>query len=376
MSARGFARPAEIKALSGARALPAILIVAFHFCAAHRYVPFAPVLGPPVTKGYLWVEFFFALSGFLLVLLYAERPLRFGQFLQARLARLYPVHLVTLLSILALFAVRWMIETHFGLRAAAADPQLNTWVTFLANLFLVQAWNTVPGLSWNGMAWFVSVEFLLVLVFPVYRWLARGGAWRGAGLIAGGVAWLLLLEWNSGVGLDITFANGMFRGMADFAIGGGMALVFRATRDRPVPAYLHAAVQSGLVLFFVWALYFSGPAESRADIFSALATMALILVLAFDKGFLARLFQTAPLQKLGAWSYGIYMGQMFWMLIVRRIDPVLATAHGAVFGIPVRTIVWYGEPLVFLIVCVIWGALLTRFVERPALAYLRRHIAG
>ena len=83
-------RPAEIKALAGARAIPALMIVLFHFGSAHRYVPFDAVLGPPAMKGYLWVEFFFALSGFLLLHVYGDggKPFRYGAFLKARLARL------------------------------------------------------------------------------------------------------------------------------------------------------------------------------------------------------------------------------------------------------------------------------------------------
>lgn len=344
------ARPAEIKALSGARALPALLIVAFHFAAAHRYVPLEAVLGPPVTKGYLWVEFFFALSGFLLTLIYAGRPLRFVPFLKARLARLYPVHLATLLCMVALAAL-------------IPIPGLNTPMTFFASLFLVQGWNTVHGLAWNAMAWFVSVEFLLVLLFPIFLWLALGGLQRGLLLIAGGVAWLVLLEWPSGVGLNLTFDNGLFRGMADFAIGGGMALVFRSVPNLPKRTF--DAIQAGVIAYAVWAFYVSGPAESRADIFSAIAVIALIPAVACDKGFLARLFRTKPFQTLGGWSYGIYMGQMFWMAIFRWIDPTLDAALN-------RTIRFYGEPLAFVVVCVIWGALLTICVERPAHRLLRR----
>ena len=39
---------------------------------------------------------------------------------------------------------------------------------FIANLFLVQAWHIFPYLTWNGVAWFVSVEFFLCLIFPLY----------------------------------------------------------------------------------------------------------------------------------------------------------------------------------------------------------------
>src|SRR5215469_41022 len=91
-------RPAEIRALSGARAFPPLILVLFHFCEGHGYRG-APWFDLPVAKGYLWVEFFFVLSGFVLTYAYASRASElwrmrgYGDFLKARLARLYPLHL-------------------------------------------------------------------------------------------------------------------------------------------------------------------------------------------------------------------------------------------------------------------------------------------
>ena len=360
----------QIKALAGARAIPALMIVLFHFGDAHHYVPFDAVLGPPVMKGYLWVEFFFALSGFLLLHVYGQgdKPLRYSAFLKARLARLYPVHFVTLITMALLIAATRRSDLVPAL--ALPDPAMNTAATFVANLLLVQGWNLVPGLSWNGAAWFVSVEWLLCLIFPLVLMAVRGGAWRGAGLIGAGIAWLVLLEWNSGIGLDITFDNGMFRGMAGFTIGAGMALVYRALRTRAeiAPDAWYSAAQGVVLVAIFAAIYCSGPRHSRADILTALAFDALVLVLAFDKGFLARLFATAPFQTVGAWSYGIYMGQTFWMQVVRQFDSITRVPHIGLYRI--------AEPLVLLAICVLWGALLTIFVERPAHAYLRRQVGS
>src|ERR1041385_3416037 len=140
-------KPAEIRALAGARALPPLLLVLYHYHEAHGYqnVRWFDVF---VAKGYLWVEFFFALSGFILVHVYGTRlpsPPRSGgdgyrvrrysgietpapphpypsppkggegksfqylAFLKARLSRLYPLHLTTLLLMLAMVLFfRWL----------------------------------------------------------------------------------------------------------------------------------------------------------------------------------------------------------------------------------------------------------------------------
>lgn len=69
----------------------------------HLDVGFVPVA---VTKGYLGVETFFILSGFILSHVYLEaagqKRFRYGGFLWARIARVYPLHLVTLFGMIGL----------------------------------------------------------------------------------------------------------------------------------------------------------------------------------------------------------------------------------------------------------------------------------
>jgi peptidoglycan/LPS O-acetylase OafA/YrhL len=369
-------KPQEIKALFGARALPALMIVLFHFYAIHRYVPAAVVFGPPVIKGYLWVEFFFALSGFILIHVYGPRAAEFRMaaylaFLKARLTRLYPLHLFTLLSMLGLVLARNAPGGAGGIVAIFFGPDglTNNGANFLASLFLVQAWNIMPGLSWNVPAWFVSIEFLLCLIFPLFLFLSRGGAWRGTALIVGGYCWLILLAWHSGVGLDITFKNGMFRGMAGFAIGAGMAMLFRtapAKRLAGIAEWKHSVLQGALLLFVFWAIYYSGPDRSRADLWTALALDSLILALAFDRGFLARFLAHPVLCKLGEWSFAIYLGQMFCLQMEHHMEKYHL--------LPGATMYWLA-PLVVLLACIAWGALLARFVEQPASVFLKRILA-
>ena len=69
-------RPIEIKALAGARAFPPLILVLYHFGEGHHYQN-AFWYDALVAKGYLWVEFFFALSGFILVHVYGARAADF-----------------------------------------------------------------------------------------------------------------------------------------------------------------------------------------------------------------------------------------------------------------------------------------------------------
>jgi peptidoglycan/LPS O-acetylase OafA/YrhL len=374
-------RPVEIRALSGARAFPPLILVLYHFGEGHHYQGVF-LYDALVAKGYLWVEFFFVLSGFILTHVYSQRRRpsspRSGKeefrfylaFLKTRLARLYPLHIFMLFAILALV---------IGLRALAAAGgyvsiydvpyhPMNTAEGFVYSLFLVQAWNVLPYLTWNGASWFVSVEFLLCLLFPVYLYVSRGGVVRALLLIAIGAAALNYLATTSGHGLDLTFHNGIFRGMAGFAIGVGLAMLYRKATIAgwgDLPEGLFTLAQAAAFLLLLVAIYRTGWAHRPSDIYTALAMALTILVLAFDRGMIARALSAGPILLLGEWSYAIYMGQTAWLQLLRYFEQRWYP------GVDPRAI-WWIEPACLLAVCILWGALLARYVEQPANAWIRR----
>jgi peptidoglycan/LPS O-acetylase OafA/YrhL len=375
-------RPQEIKALAGARALPPLLLVMYHFCEGHHYTG-VPLLDVLFCKGYLWVEFFFGLSGFILTYVYWERGSfwrwkTYSTFLKARFSRLYPLHLFMLLFIVWCVVLLRFLADEGGYRSIYDQPYhpMLGWWPFFANLFLIQAWNTTKVLTWNGVAWFVSVEWALCLLFPLYITFVRGGAWRGVLLVLAGAVGLAVLDLTNSHGLDITFHNGVLRGMSDFAIGVGMSNIFRhvcARSDSPAPTWFHSILQIIAVLFLFYAIYHSGWSHQWRDIYLVPPMMFLIFVLAFDRGVVARLFDNTPLQKLGEWSYAIYLGQTAWLQLIRFFEQRFYPASDAiVFGVHWADFIWWAEPTALVLVCLIWGAILTNVVETPANRVLRK----
>jgi peptidoglycan/LPS O-acetylase OafA/YrhL len=380
-------RPPEIRALAGARAIPPLILVLFHFCEGHGYRG-AKWFDLPVGRGYLWVEFFFVLSGFILTYVYGGRVAEFWggkayvPFLKARLARLYPLHLAMLLTMVAMVVALRALAQHYGYLSIYDEPYhpIVNWQGFVASLFLVQGWNLLPYLSWNGASWFVSVEWLLCLLFPFYLWVARGRWPWGLALIAAGAGGLYYLA-TTGFGLDLTFHNGMFRGMADFAIGVGLAMVFREIRPRTdaLPTYVLSLAQAAALGALLLALYDTGWARTRLDILTALAEMGLLFTLAFDRGFLARFFQTRALLLLGEISYAVYIGQLVVLQLARHAqlhwlpDPgTIVLGRSWADWQPV----WHWTvPFLVLAGAVAWGWLIFVLVEKPAASALRRWYA-
>ena len=377
----GKTKAGTIEALAGARAFPPLMVVLFHFSEGHHYsgVHWLDLLA---TRGYLWVEFFFVLSGFILTHVYWPRlsdlwtQRGHGAFLKARLIRLYPLHLFMLLVILAM-VVGLRLLGHWGGYLSIFDAPYHQDIHlkgFIASLLLVHAWDTLNTLTWNGASWFVSVEFALCLMFPVLLWLAEGRLWRGVALIAAGLMGLTALLLTSRHGLDITYDRGVLRGLSDFSVGAGLAVLFRTLKPRDkLPGYVHSLVQVAILLALAWATQRTGWSHTRNDIWTVLPLMALVFALAFDRGIVAEALKTRLPQKLGEWSYAVYMGQTAWLLAIRFFEQRLYPPPDAmVLGTRFSTLIWWLEPTLLVIVCVIWGGLLAELVETPAALALRQ----
>src|ERR1700739_3127098 len=138
----------EIEGLTPLRGLAALWVVLFHADVILFFRQFGPLLDRDATglisRGYLWVDFFFLLSGFIIAHVYGARLAEpfsaetVWRYLAARFARIYPLHLFTLLLLIPLRVL-----------AAALFPAMQdgSWDSFLAwqaipsNLLLTHAMN-------------------------------------------------------------------------------------------------------------------------------------------------------------------------------------------------------------------------------------------
>jgi peptidoglycan/LPS O-acetylase OafA/YrhL len=139
-----------------------------------------------------------------------------------------------------------------------------------------------------------------------------------------------------------------------------------------MPAFGHSLIQAALVFALFYALYDTGWSHTAMDIWTVLPMLALVLALSFDRGALAELLKTRLPQRMGAWSYAIYMGQAFWLQTIRLLEARLYPPDNAmVLGTRFSSLIWWLEPAGLVLVCIAWGALLARYVEHPAANLLK-----
>lgn len=361
----------EIRSLTGLRGLAAVFVMLYHFTGAGRSSDEPMLSGPQfLSHGYLSVDLFFVLSGFVMALTYRRMFVEASRtgvrgtlvalpvFLGHRIARIYPLYIVMTLLAAVVHA--------FGV--GHADPIPNFVTTLVANVFMVQAWGLAQSIVWP--AWSISTEWGSYLVFPLLLALCVTGtrvlAWV-VGLAA--AAALVLLATTDAFGgpfedrmgqLDIwqhTSIAPLLRCVAGFVFG---LLTYRVYRRASASLLRALAAVSPLVL----AMMVASCLWPDTDLVWVALVPLLILGLATDRGFVAQALGWAPLHQLGVLSYAVY-------LVHPRLTK-LATAGGA--ALKARDIPFANAIAVLVAVTLVITAayMAHRLVEVPGRRWLRR----
>lgn len=339
----------QIHALTAVRGLAAWWVVLFHFDS--YLLPYLPSWGFNfISRGYLAVDLFFCLSGFVIYFNYGNLGIansrEISVFYLKRFAKVYPLHIFTIgLYVLLLGA---LLLSHHGIPQDRFSGQ-----SLLANLFLVQDWGFATEFTWNVPSWSISAEFAAYLLFPVVVVLVRAARGR-------------LLASLFGIALLIGLLN-LFYASVDFQIGKAISSfgVVRCVTQFAIGAilarlYLANAFTGRLArpcLFAAAALFFCLGLWRLESVLIPLAWAALVMATArgpLDRGFLNWRWVVF----IGDVSYATYMVHYF----VRDIFKLGLVHEGQVTPL--------SYVLLSLAVIFIVSVPLYLLVERPAQRYL------
>jgi peptidoglycan/LPS O-acetylase OafA/YrhL len=258
------------------------------------------------AHGYIAVDFFFVMSGFVLALTHGNAfagRVTFGligSFLRRRLARIYPLYaFLCAANVVAMpFLARESITRFFPLIA-------------FANFAMIQSW--LGMMSFEGPMWSISAEWAAYLGFPLFiRWTfgLRSAAALTLGVCVATLfaltifpAWSDPQELRDGRPLNILHEPSalLARCFAEFVIG---ILVFRISRT---PVAVRLASGAGAAGVVVAAIVVALLAIRSSDVFVVLAFAVLVIVLSRDRGPVARALAFPVVHSLGIWSYAIYL---------------------------------------------------------------------
>lgn len=294
------ARKEQFVGLTGLRGVGAVSVFVFHAAFSFEL--------PVLRDGYLGVDLFFMLSGF--VLCYAHSgpdwPLgRYWRFVRTRFARIFPMHLAAL-AVTLLVVTSWpgFVES-FGARAANKF----TPAEFVASAFLMQNWGLGEAVAWNVPAWSLSAEWLASLAFPCFAVgaarVTRASAAVALGLLAI-AAFLAFLFLTHNPNPGVTGRAGLVRLVLEFAAG---ALTYRA--------YALGYRAGRLAGIAALCCLVAGLCDSRLVGLVLFAIPTTILLAAQSGNLVSRALSTGPLRLIGEVSYSFYL--LHWIVLMMSV---------------------------------------------------------
>jgi peptidoglycan/LPS O-acetylase OafA/YrhL len=358
----------HLEGLTSLRFVAAMHVVLFHEARGFFGVPAVERF---VDTGYIGVQLFFVLSGFILAYTYADgrtAHVSSRSFFIARFARVYPVYALALVVALPQL-VSWgigKVSLEHGMGAAKVVT------TVLANVLLLQAW-LVPTVSpWNAPGWSLSVEASFYLVFPaLIAWLVTLRDRRLLLTVLG--VWLLSLlppvlyevhdpgSTPDNAGMRIAALKYLpFTRVGEFVVGVGSGVLFRRYEARHKGGS-QMATWSALLIVALLASPLEIPYPLRHNALFAPLFAILILGLAQPDSWLAGALSVRPLVLLGQASYAMYLLH----------EPVAWLLYKNEYG-PLRSVDALTRLPIYLLVVVTLSTLVFKYWEEPVRRMIRR----
>ena len=315
----------------------------------------------------LFVQFFFVLSGFVLLHAYGNRlthAAALRDLMINRTLRLYPLHLC-MFALLLLLQYGKLLSAHYGLgldHAAFSGPTALREI--FPNLLLLQAW--LPGadsLSFNAPAWSISIGFYLCLVFGALLILLPRRAGMG----------FLILAVLSCVGLSMQVQGlkpEILQGASGFFAGALLYRLYAHLRALPLSRRQFTLLEITVLLLL--ALVLDSDYRHR-DLLAGLLFLLTVFIFAFQGGVASQLLKARWLQALGLWSFSIYMTHFAVLLILQNLlvqaEPLsnVIRAIGTRQTLPDILLASAG-----LLTIILVAAITYRYIELPGIALGKR----
>jgi peptidoglycan/LPS O-acetylase OafA/YrhL len=356
---------AYFPALTGLRFVLALWVMLHHLVGKNMMLgAWAESLSPAAQSlargGYLAVQTFFLLSGFVMARNYAnsgwnrEDLVKYGA---ARLARIYPVYLLSLMVVAPFI---WATMRKPGHPAAHKATLLADYV------FVLQGWTGNLGVGWNTPAWSLSCEFFFYLLFPMVFPLMRNVGRRvvAAIMVACIVVPILLAH------AHVPWSWKPIHHFADFVAGivAARAYEFLSPRMRDKGYWLYLPATAAGLLLVVYPGIMEG---TYGDLNTGLRPLNVLALtgLALGGGTLARLLSTRAADYLGKVSYSMYILHvpMLWWYGGWSMT---ASVFG-LFYLP-RGV----AAVVYFLLVVAAGAISFQWVEMPANRWARGYVSS
>lgn len=349
----------KLNQLAGLRGICAWWVVFYHSLSLMNDAVPMPVKAF-IAHGYLAVDLFFLLSGFVIFLSYHAAlsknfPHSIRKFYWNRFSRIYPLHFVMLGGYLLLFVAFTYLSS------SRTPPSSYTWTSFIQSVFLVHMWFG-SDLTWNVPSWSISSEWFVYLFFPLMAYSLRK--------LRGGIAMHLFCIVLAALALHVIFAlsglpsigadiphMALVRTMFEFLMGVFVGSLYVNHRD-----FLERHARTALGAFLVLCVLYA--ATTTPDYALIPITFAfLIAYLSVTTSWITAVLCAPALVYLGEISYSTYM-------VHYLVYDLLKAAFTADTHHINQLYLWLSFVAVFILSVVLHHA-----VDMPSQRYFRRQSA-
>lgn len=361
-----------LSSLTSLRGIAAILVILLHidyFCFA--LAPWDGSINHFIQKGYLWVDFFFLLSGFIMMHVYSasfEESIKgnFWKFMRSRFARIYPLHIFSFLCMVAFY---FWYKANFTLYPADYTHTFNM-SEIWTHILLLQSMGINPSLSWNSASWSISVEWWMYVVFPFLLIPFRKiTGWKKIFIFFGVIIGYLFIIYylqplsaaingsfdpNTKATLDVTYDYGFVRCFFGFLFG---MLIYELYRVRLGYRYLKTTLAWLLAITAI----VIAMTLSASDFILIILFAAVILVSVYTEGIGKYILNLKPLIYLGDISYSLYL--MHLPIMYFLFNYFKKSQHIQLENLDWGTTWFYTVMYLIIVICI--SSLTYRFIEVP-----------
>lgn len=308
--------PIRYHALDGLRGVCALFVCILHArLLSHLYdLDF-------IRNSYLFVDFFFVLSGFVICISYRDKlnnKNRLYNFAVKRLGRIWPLHMLMIVTLLLIEVTKFLILYESGVTTGSeAFSGRFSFESLISNFFLIHSLGLHDSLTWNAPSWSISVEFVTYLFFAFMLFHFRNKL-KEISIVIVSLSLLILLIVNSS-NMDVTFDYGIFRCFSGFFLG---ALICQLR-----PKKLNFNYKTGSFIEFIvigWvSLFIIYCGQNKFSLLSPLVFGLTVWLFSYELGIFSRLLNTKFIQLLGKLSFTMYMIHSVILTIIWRIGFII-----------------------------------------------------
>lgn len=370
--------------LTPLRGIAAMLTVIFHvnLFLGNGLAPTGSTM--LISRMYLMVDFFFILSGFIMCHVYGNlftvsvKKKDFKKFTIARFSRVYPLHFVTLMYVILLF----FVSSRLGIPEIQSIQIADNWYTVITNLLLLQSMNLHNWFTWVHASWSISTEWWAYMLFPflVRPFMKLGSTARLMVCLACFGGYLCITYFlvplvtvppeisfaridPTLLSVNVAYQYGFVRCLCGFVLGMMMYQGFTIEWAKNI-------LGNGLTMLMLALAIFTCMHFGLPDVITLSFFPFLLLAGAYGSAGINKILNLKALQRLGDWSFSIYLVHQPLLYTVTNVmlhfNPALANSASS--GPPPAPDIlqsWI-TCAIFIALVLLISYLTYRFVENPA----------